>query len=120
MGQHTFELFASAQSARVVFQGFTPLADSLEWELGARYFARRGSLAFFAEHVPVPYAVNNNGTLSRHVAEVLFAALTSGNLAPSGEIVVLELGIGLGLFARYFLDAFRDLCAERGPTTTSA
>jgi tetratricopeptide (TPR) repeat protein len=28
--------------------------------------------------------------------------------------VVLELGIGLGLFARYFLDAFRDLCAERG------
>src|SRR5262249_33760886 len=26
------------------------------------------------------------------------------------DLFVLELGIGVGLFARYFLDAFRDLC----------
>src|SRR5205085_3145384 len=26
------------------------------------------------------------------------------------DIFVLELGIGVGLFARYFLDAFRELC----------
>jgi tetratricopeptide (TPR) repeat protein len=108
------QLFSSAQAERVVLQDFTPLADSLEWELGARYFARRGSLAFFAEHLPVPFAVNNNGTHSRHAAEILFAALASAEQVPAGQIVVLELGIGLGLFARYFLDAFRDLCAQRG------
>lgn len=106
-------LFGAAQSDRVVLQDFTPLADSLEWELGARYFARRGSLAFLAEHVPVPYVVNNNGELSRRAAQVFFAALASGE-GVSSDVVVLELGIGLGLFARYFLDAFRDLCAERG------
>ena len=30
------------------------------------------------------------------------------------DIFVLELGIGVGLFARFFLDAFRDLCLRRG------
>jgi hypothetical protein len=99
---------------RFVLQDFTPLNSSLEWELSARYFARRGSLAFLAAHVAVPYAVNNHGTPSRLAAEVCFATLDSGEVGPSGEIVVLELGIGLGLFARYFLDAFRDLCAKRG------
>jgi tetratricopeptide (TPR) repeat protein len=98
----------------VVLQDSTPLEESLEWELGARYFARRGSLAFFAEHVPVPFTVNNNGMHSQYAAEVLFTTLTSCEMTLSDEIVVLELGIGLGLFARYFLDAFRDLCVSHG------
>ncbi|VTR91661.1 tetratricopeptide repeat protein : Uncharacterized protein OS=Delftia acidovorans CCUG 274B GN=HMPREF9701_05386 PE=4 SV=1: TPR_16 [Gemmata massiliana] len=106
-------LFGTAQSDRIVLQDFTPLADSLEWELGARYFARRGSDAFFTERVPVPFVVNNNGLHSRHAAEVLFSALTFDE-TPVEQIIVLELGIGLGLFARYFLDAFRDLCIARG------
>jgi tetratricopeptide (TPR) repeat protein len=29
------------------------------------------------------------------------------------DLYVLELGIGVGLFARYFLDAFRDLCRQQ-------
>lgn len=107
-------LFGSAQASRVVLQDFVPLADSLEWELSARYFARRGSLAFLTERAPVPYAVNNSGDLSQRAAEVLFAALAAGPRDPADGVVVLELGIGLGLFARYFLDAFRDLCADRG------
>jgi hypothetical protein len=45
--------FGMAQSARIVLQDSTPLANSLEWELGTRYFACRGSFAFCAEHVPV-------------------------------------------------------------------
>ncbi len=32
--------------------------------------------------------------------------------ALENDIFVLELGIGVGLFARYFLDAFRDLCQQ--------
>src|SRR5262249_14254578 len=30
------------------------------------------------------------------------------------DLFVLELGIGVGLFARYFLDALRDLCLQHG------
>ena len=30
------------------------------------------------------------------------------------EIFVLELGIGVGLFARFFLDRFRELCRDAG------
>ena len=48
---------------RTVLQGFTPLASSLEWELGAQYLAKRGSQAFLSDPVPVPYAVNNSGFL---------------------------------------------------------
>src|SRR5439155_13602338 len=40
----------------------------------------------------------------------LQAAETAGPLPP--DLFVLELGIGVGLFARYFLDAFRDLCDQ--------
>src|ERR1700722_13211058 len=100
----------SAQSNRQVLQDFTPLSDSLEWTLGSRYFACRGSNAFLSERIPVPYVINNTGALSRRAADGLFAALcASGNETSKGNFFVLELGIGLGLFARYFLDAFRDL-----------
>jgi hypothetical protein len=105
-------LLSTAQSGRFVLQDFAPLAESLEWELGGRYLADRGSRAFLSDPVPVPYAVNNSGSLSRQAAEVLLAALDSH--AVTGDIFVLEVGIGLGLFARYFLDAFRDRCASTG------
>ncbi len=111
---HVAKLLSAVQSDRIVLQDLTPLSESLEWELSARYFSRRGSLAFLTSHLPVPYAVNNHGTPSQRAAKVLFTALASSEIVSSGEIVVLELGIGLGLFARYFLDAFRDLCAESG------
>jgi tetratricopeptide (TPR) repeat protein len=102
-------LIEAAQAGRVVLQDYLPLAESLEWELGARYLERRGCRAFLSDPIPVPYIVNNTGLLSRHAAELLFRSLAAeGNT--QGNLVVLELGIGLGLFARYFLDAFRDLC----------
>src|SRR5207244_8329632 len=63
---------------------------------------------------PVPFLVNNDGTLSRNSAEVFFASLLAADKAGTLEddIFVLELGIGLGLFARFFLDYLRDLCAQ--------
>src|SRR5205085_1176527 len=60
----------------------------------------------------VPFVINNDGTLSKNAAEVLFASLVEAEKSEplEDEIFVLELGIGVGLFARYFLDNFRDLC----------
>ncbi len=109
-------ILAQAQADRIIIQEFCPLAESIEWQLGQRYFQERGSGAFLGDARPVPYVINNDGTLSRRAAEVLFAGLTAADQAGTLEpdIFVLELGIGVGLFARYFLDAFRDLCLQHG------
>ena len=105
-------VLAQAQSSREMVQDFVPLAESLEWDLGQQYLRERGNKAFIADASPVPFVINNDGTLSRNVAEVFFASLVEAEKsAPlEEEIYVLELGIGVGLFARYFLDAMRDLC----------
>jgi len=42
----------------------------------------------------------------------LLTADENGSL--EDDIFVLEIGVGLGLFARYFLDAFQDRCAAAG------
>ncbi len=108
------DILVHAQSGREVIQDFVPLAESLEWELGQQYFRERGSKAFTSDAMPVPFVINNDGTLSRNAAEVFFASVKdadeAGTLEP--EIFVLELGIGVGLFARFFLDCFQELCAK--------
>jgi tetratricopeptide (TPR) repeat protein len=115
-GRSPLETLASARASRAVIQDFCPLADSIEWQLGQRYWRERGNKAFIGDAQPVPYLINNDGNLSRNAAEVVFASLAAaerdGTLEP--EIFALELGIGVGLFARFFLDNFRLLCEERG------
>src|SRR5580693_10417162 len=107
-------ILAKAQSSRAVIQDFVPLAQSLEWQLGQEYLRQRGNKAFLSDASPVPFVINNDGTLSRNAAEVFYASLVEadaeGTLEP--QIFVLELGIGVGLFARFFLDHFQELCAK--------
>jgi tetratricopeptide (TPR) repeat protein len=109
-------VLAHAQASRDVVQDFVPLAESLEWELGQQYLRERGNKAFISDASPVPFVINNDGTLSRNAAEVFFVSLgeaeKAGTLEP--EIFVLELGIGVGLFARFFLDSLRELCEKHG------
>ncbi len=108
------QVLSHAQAGRDIVQDFVPLAESLEWELGQQYFRERGNKAFISDSTPIPFVINNDGTLSRNAAEVFYASLVEaegqGTLEP--EIFVLELGIGVGLFARFFLDHFKDLCAR--------
>jgi tetratricopeptide (TPR) repeat protein len=103
-----------AQSSRDVVQEFVPLAESLEWELGQQYLRERGNKAFISDASPVPFVINNDGSLSRNAAEVFFASLAEADKAGTLEddLFVLELGIGVGLFARFFLDSFCDLCKQ--------
>ncbi len=107
-------VLAHAQSGRDVVQDFVPLAESLEWELCQEYLRQRGNKAFISDASPVPFVINNDGALSRHAAEIFFASLQAAdqNGTLEEEIVVLELGIGVGLFARFFLDALRELCRK--------
>src|SRR5262249_53911536 len=109
-------VMATAQAERAVIQDFCPLANSIEWQLGQRYWQERGSRAFVSDPQPVPYAINNDGSLSRQVAQVFFASLRAAEQAGTlpEKLFALELGIGVGLFARYFLDAFYDVCEQHG------
>src|SRR5437588_12362962 len=107
-------ILARAQSSRPVIQDFVPLGESLEWHLGQEYLRQRGNKAFLSDATPVPFVINNDGTLSRNAADVFFASLLAADKDGQleGDLFVLELGIGVGLFARYFLDSFRDLCRQ--------
>ena len=109
------QILTNAQDSRPVVQDFVPLAESLEWELGQEYLRARGNKAFISDASPVPFVVNNDGNLSRNAAEVFFTSLLeaekAGELEP--DIYVLELGIGVGLFARFFLDHFQQLCDKQ-------
>ena len=108
-------ILTDAQELRFVIEDFRPLAESLEWDLGQRYLRERGSKAFLSDTSPVPFVINNDGVLSRQAAELLLTSLVetekTGPLEP--KIFVLELGIGIGLFARFFLDAFKEMCARQ-------
>ena len=121
VGRHTnvSGILSDAQAARFLIQDFRPLAQSVEWQLGQAYLDR-GSQAFAGDR-HIPFAVNNDGNLSVDAAEVLFHKLQDAEdqRTLESEIRVLELGPGLGLFARYFLDAFRELCLSEKKTTTT-
>ena len=108
------QVLAHAQAGREVIQEFVPLAESLEWVLGQQYLRERGNKAFISDASPIPFVINNNGTLSRNAAEIFYASLVEAEKDGTLEddIFVLELGIGVGLFARFFLDHFKDLCLK--------
>jgi len=110
------EIIADAQSGRLLLEEYRPLAESLVWELGQEYWLQCGSQAFIGDSDRVPFVVNNDGNLSMHAAELLFTSLQTAEEAGDMEedILVLELGIGVCLFARYFLDWFRHLCDVAG------
>jgi hypothetical protein len=109
------QILSRSQSGRDLVQEFVPLAQSLEWFLGQEYLKERGNKAFLSDSSPVPYVVNNDGSLSRRAAQVLFESLEArGESQEKEALYVLELGIGVGLFARLFLDQFRDLCRKNG------
>jgi hypothetical protein len=58
-------ILAKAQSSRAVIQDFCPLGESLEWNLGQEYLRQRGNKAFLSDASPVPFVINNDGTLCR-------------------------------------------------------
>ena len=90
-----------------VIEEFRPLAESLEWRLADLYWQQAGVLPF-AEN-EVPFRINNSGRLSEAAARLLLDDCLR-NASTDEPIVVLEFGAGTGLFARFFLDVFRDLC----------
>src|SRR5208337_469218 len=90
----------------LLLQDFRPVAQSLEWELSKLSWAGEGVMQFVSGRVP--FVINNNGRSSEAAARVLYASLL--DVPPHSTFEVVELGAGCGLFARYFLNSFADLC----------
>ncbi len=93
----------------IALEDFTSLSDSLELRIGRAYWDTRGTHAFTRREVPSD--ITNDGGRAARAAEVL---LRNCEEAGCGDIVVLEMGIGLGLFTRLFLRRFAELCVETG------
>jgi tetratricopeptide (TPR) repeat protein len=112
--EHFTDILTRTQQNRLIVQDYRPLPESLEWRLGQHYYQRRGNKGFISDSIPVPFLINNDGKLSSKTAELVFSALEASerNGTLEERIFVLELGIGVGLFARFFLDRFQDLCVR--------
>lgn len=93
-------------------QEFRPLCESLEWQLADLHWAAAGLRPFVENQVP--HLVTSSGRLSQQAAAVLYESCLESPPAGPGPLWVLELGAGTGLHARYFLDAFQDLCTAGG------
>jgi len=50
---------------RLVVQDFARFPESLEWELGQAYLSACGTKGFVQDKTPIPFAINNDGALSR-------------------------------------------------------
>jgi len=63
---------------------FSPLADSLEWELGQHYLRDRGNKAFISDASP-PFVINDDGPLPCDGAEVFAKPGRGGKCKPPGR-----------------------------------
>lgn len=94
--------------------GWVPLTETLDWRLGKLAYQARGTRVFVNNEVP--NLLHQGGLIPFRAAEVLFAncaeAAARGTLAD--EIVCLEPGMGMGLFAVQVLDRFKARCAAAG------
>lgn len=109
-GKSALDALGSVATEPTEIEGFRPLGENLEWRLADAYWDRAGVFPFVRNDVP--YLVNNTGRLSGNAAALVFAALNEIRDSLPARIVVLELGAGTGLHARYFLDAFATECRK--------
>jgi tetratricopeptide (TPR) repeat protein len=109
-GKSALEALRSVATDPTEIEDFRPLGQCLEWRLADAYWDRAGIIPFVRNDVP--YLVNNTGRLSENAAALVFAALNEVRPSLPGRLVLLELGAGTGLHARYFLDAFATECRK--------
>jgi len=98
----------------LVLEPFVAPCRSLEWRIGQAYWHDRGVQAFVMQEVP--NTVINDGVRARAAATVFLANCREAEAAGTlpDRIHIMELGSGLGLFARLFLDHVAELSAKGG------
>ena len=101
-----------SKAVPVALHDWVPLADTLDWRLGKLAYQTRGTQVFVNNEVP--NLLHQGGLIPYRAAAVLFAncaeAEARGTLA--AEIICVEPGMGMGMFAVQVLDRFKARCAE--------
>lgn len=92
---------------QIVLEPPTPADRSLVWRIHDGYFLGRGISAWTAGEVP--WYATSNGPAARAHAEFLLRVAP-----PTGPVVVMEVGSGLGQFAVRFLSALRNQLGDDG------
>ena len=98
----------------LVIEPYTPMSRSLEWRISDTYWQRQGSNAFRSGDVP--HIGTTDGMLAARAADVFYQSCleASERAVLEDEVEVVELGVGLGLFARLFLNRLEERCRETG------
>jgi tetratricopeptide (TPR) repeat protein len=102
-----FDVLVRGELAGVSLQDLATIPSSIPWLRSQRYWANAGAEVFTSGEVP--YGVTNNGETSRKAVEMYLASLRAAEQSGCREAssYVLELGSGIGLFAKLFLDQLR-------------
>ncbi len=100
--------------SEVLLQDWTPMSRCLDWRIGRMAWNVLGGQLFADGDVPT--LAHDSGTHSKRCAALLFGWCKQQQAADAlpERIVVVEYAIGTGLFLRYLLDAFAELCEEAG------
>ena len=109
-GKSALDALRTVATEPTEIEDFRPLGQCLEWRLADAYWDRAGVIPFVRNDVP--YLVNNTGRLSENAAALVHAAFSEDRSTLPDRLVILELGAGTGLHARYFLDAFAAECQK--------
>ena len=95
------------EANRIVVEEPKPISQSFEWRIASRYWKKHGVGPF--SDGSVPYIINNSGWAPRAAAELILA---SGQ-AQKGQIIVIEIAAGSGIFARQALDHIKAQCEDK-------
>jgi len=102
------------ESQSVVLHDWTTLSQTLDWKLGKLAYHTRGTRLFVNNEVP--NLIHQGGLVPYQAAEVLYVSCKQAFIAGTLgiQIGVLELGMGMGLFAVQVLDRFQEMCEREG------
>jgi tetratricopeptide (TPR) repeat protein len=117
-GRSMFDVLVRGRLTGVLLQDLAKIPSSIPWLRSQRYWANAGVNVFVSGDVP--YGVTNGGEASRKAVEMYLASLRAAEQSGCREAssYVLELGTGMGLFAKLFLDQLRALSKRDYERTT--
>lgn len=95
---------------KVAVQEFTPYQDSLKWDIHNQYYQSKGQKAW--QNHDIPFNITSNYRAAWQKAKLIVESLIQQKISANETIYVLETGGGLGLFAYYFIQAFKDICIQ--------
>lgn len=78
------------------------------WEIQTQYYKNNGKNSW--KKGQTPFNITSNSRFAYQTAKIIYENIKNINLE---KIYILELGSGVGLFAKYFLDQLKKICYSK-------